>query len=381
MNTAIATSITGECANRLLDANRVGKGPGAIRLLHIIGHQNHGKTTLIVELIPELRRRGLRVGTVKHCGHKHEIDTPGKDSHRHRDAGAETVLAVTPDTLALFRGQQRDVTFHGHLDTYFAGCDLVLIEGDAAGPGPKVEVWRAARGTRPMATERPDILAVISDDAPDVGCPVWPRCDVAPLAAKLDNLAAPRELVPAYILAGGKSTRFGCDKARAMIGTNRLIRAVADAVRPVASALFVVADRPDKYADLGLATIADCTPGRGPLGGLDAAFAHAAGAPWILVLACDLAGVRTEWIAELLRHRRDKVQAVYFTEQPLLGVYHASLRPHVNAMLEGPQRSVHALLERAHKLSLPGPKHWETLKNVNSPEDLPDCQRPSQTRT
>lgn len=344
-----------------------------MRLVHVIGRQNHGKTTLVVELIPELRRRGLHVGTVKHCGHRHDLDTPGKDSYRHRAAGAEAVLAVTPDTLALYRGTQNEENFYAHLDTYFAGCDLVLVEGDAAGPGPKVEVWRAERGTMPMAAEQHDILAVISDDAPNVACPVWPRRELAAIATRIEDLATHHDPVPAYILAGGKSSRYGNDKARATLGGRALIQTVADAVRPVASSVTVVADSPGKYADLGLTTIADRVPGRGPLGGLEAAFAHAAGTPRILVLACDLAGLRTEWAAQLLHHRRDDVQAVYYTDQPLLGLYHASLRPQIDAMPEGERRSVHALLERAHKLSLPGPRGWETLKNVNWPEDLPEC--------
>lgn len=342
-----------------------------MRYIHIIGRQNHGKTTLVVELIPELIRRGLRVGTVKHCGHKHDLDTPGKDSHRHRTAGAESVLAVTPDTLALFRGRKPAEDFYTHLNTYFAGCDVVLIEGDAAGPGPKVEVWRAEIGTPPIAAEQPGILAVISDDIPEAACEVWPRRDVTAIATRIEGLAAHHDPVPAYILAGGKSSRYGSDKARAAIGKRTLIRMVADAVRPVASNVTVVADSAGKYADLGLTTIADRIPGRGPLGGLDAAFAHAKDAPWMLILACDLAGIGTEWIAQLLHHRRDSVQAVYYTDQPLLGLYHASLRPQIDAMLEAPRRSVHALLERAHKLSLPDPPGWEALRNVNWPHDLP----------
>lgn len=161
-----------------------------MRIVHIIGHTNHGKTTLITELIPELRQRGLRVGTVKHCGHKHEIDVPGKDSHRHRAAGAEVVLAVTPDTLAVFRARPAKRDFYGEMAVHFRDCDLVLVEGHANGPGPKLEVWRAELGTSPMALERPDVIGIISDDAPIVPCPVWLRCDVAALAARINAVAA-----------------------------------------------------------------------------------------------------------------------------------------------------------------------------------------------
>ena len=342
-----------------------------MKFLHILGRKNHGKTTLIEELIPELRRRGLRVGTIKHCGHRHELDAPGKDSNRHREAGAETVLVITPDTAALFRSRKTGEDFYEQTYSNFAGCDLVLIEGDAAGPGPKLEVWRSERGTPPMAHDQTDILAVISDEVPTVTCPVWPRGDVAAIAAQVEKIAAPRCRVPAYILAGGRSSRYGSNKARARVDGRPLIAAVADVVRPVASRIIAVAGEAGEYADTGLVTIADQTRDLGPLGGFQAAFAHAAGDPWLLVLACDLAGLRTEWITALLQRPRDGLQAVYYTAQPLVGLYHQSLRPQVDSLLEGPRCSVHALLERANKLSLPEPEGWETLRNVNWPDDLP----------
>ena len=73
-----------------------------MQTIHIVGRQNHGKTTLIVELIEEFRRRGLRVGTFKHSAHAHELDTPGKDSHRHRLAGAEPVAGITAELIGVF---------------------------------------------------------------------------------------------------------------------------------------------------------------------------------------------------------------------------------------------------------------------------------------
>jgi len=70
--------------------------------VHFIGRQNHGKTTLIVDLVAALATRGLRVGTIKHTGHAHAVDVPGKDSDRHRQAGASPAAFVTPRDVAVF---------------------------------------------------------------------------------------------------------------------------------------------------------------------------------------------------------------------------------------------------------------------------------------
>ncbi len=155
-----------------------------MKRIHIVGRKNHGKTRLIVELIEHYTRRGLRVGSVKHSSHTHELDQPGKDSHRHRLAGAQPTTVVTTDLIAVFqpRGQH---DFYQQIHPLYEQCDLVLVEGDIDGPGAKVEVWRRAVGGPCLAHERQDVAAVISDDQPGVEVPVWPRHDLDVLADRL----------------------------------------------------------------------------------------------------------------------------------------------------------------------------------------------------
>jgi molybdopterin-guanine dinucleotide biosynthesis protein B len=157
----------------------------ALRRIHIVGRKNSGKTTLVAELVTHLTSRGLRVGTIKHTHHRHELDTPGKDSHRHRLAGAVVVGVMSPGMSAVFvpsadpeRSEQR----YELLSDHFAGCDLVLVEGDLMAAAPKVEVWRAAVVERPYAAEHGSIRAVISDDAAEVAVPVWPRAQLDVIA-------------------------------------------------------------------------------------------------------------------------------------------------------------------------------------------------------
>lgn len=159
-----------------------------MKRIHIVGRKNHGKTTLVVELVEALTRSGVRVGTIKHSSHHHELDTPGKDSHRHRVAGACPAAIITPGLIGLYRPRSEDLDPWTFLESALADCDLVLVEGGIDAPGPKIEVWRGGLGGDCLASERDDIMAVVSDDAPTVPVPVWPRRDVKGLCQQVLDL-------------------------------------------------------------------------------------------------------------------------------------------------------------------------------------------------
>lgn len=145
-----------------------------MKRLHIVGRKNHGKTTLMIELVRELCRSGLRVGTIKHTRHIHELDKPGSDSCRHRLAGALPAAIVSGGMAAVHMPCDGNDYFR-QLAPLFTGCDLVLVEGDLDGDGDKIEVWRQAMGSPSLACERRDIVAVVTDDPLAVDVPVLPR--------------------------------------------------------------------------------------------------------------------------------------------------------------------------------------------------------------
>jgi molybdopterin-guanine dinucleotide biosynthesis protein B len=161
-----------------------------MNLVHVVGRRKHGKTTLVVALVTELLGRGLRVGTIKHSSHAHELDSPGKDSAMHRQAGAVPAAVVAADQAAVFLPRPRDP--YAALAPLYERTDLVLVEGDAGGPGPNIEVFRAELGVTPLADERDDIAAVVSDDAVDTRVALWPRTDIATVADRLLELVALR---------------------------------------------------------------------------------------------------------------------------------------------------------------------------------------------
>ena len=156
-----------------------------MKRIHIVGRKNHGKTTLIVDLLKEFVRRGVSVGAIKHSTHIHELDVPGKDSHRLREAGGHPVAVVSADLIGLFVPRPAGDDCYARLDPLFAECQLVLVEGHLEAESPKIEVWRQAMGGSCLAGERSDISAVITDDQPGVNVPVWPRCDVGKVAESI----------------------------------------------------------------------------------------------------------------------------------------------------------------------------------------------------
>ena len=163
--------------------------------LHIIGRKNSGKTTLVVDLVRHFTALGYRIGTVKHTHHHHELDTPGKDSHRHREAGAAAVGILSPAMTALFwptSPDTRDAGDYARFLDHFSGCDLVLVEGHSQTAGPKIEVWRATHTDPPLAVADDSILAVVTDDPLEIPIPVWKRSDVPELAKRVLALVGVR---------------------------------------------------------------------------------------------------------------------------------------------------------------------------------------------
>lgn len=159
--------------------------------IHIVGRKNSGKTTLIVDLVKHFTQQEVKVGTIKHTHHHHELDTPGKDSHCHREAGAAVVGILAREMSAVFWPPSETDTKadrYSAMLSVFASCRLVLVEGDSQTTMPKVEVWRATTNTEPMAATDRGIVAIVSDDALELGIPRLARHDVPALAEWLLRL-------------------------------------------------------------------------------------------------------------------------------------------------------------------------------------------------
>ncbi len=154
-----------------------------MKVFGIAGYSGSGKTTLLERLIPHLTARGLKVSVIKHAHHGFDIDRPGKDSYRHREAGATEVLLSCGDRWALMheRRDEPEPTLD-ELISHLSPCDLVLIEGFKQEPVPKVEVYRAANGKPPLFAERKDIVGVATNDPVATDLPRLPLDNPAAIA-------------------------------------------------------------------------------------------------------------------------------------------------------------------------------------------------------
>lgn len=160
-----------------------------MRVLGIAGWSGSGKTTLLAKLIPALIGRGLTVSTVKHAHHDFDIDQPGKDSWRHREAGAAEVLVSSNRRWALMhehRGAAEPPL--AALLEKLQPVDLVLVEGFKRESTPKLEVWRAATGKPPLHPDDPSIIAVASDGP--IADPARQRLDIDDIEAIADFVAS-----------------------------------------------------------------------------------------------------------------------------------------------------------------------------------------------
>ena len=145
-----------------------------------------GKTTLVEALITELTRRGRRVGAMKHDAHRFSIDRPGKDSARFTAAGAEVMVLVSDDTVAVVRQTAEPADPFDLLKTHFAGLDLVLVEGYKTSDLEKIEVHRAKTGQpllgRGPEGDDPHLIAVASDTPLSLDVPVLDLNDIVEIA-------------------------------------------------------------------------------------------------------------------------------------------------------------------------------------------------------
>jgi molybdopterin-guanine dinucleotide biosynthesis adapter protein len=134
-----------------------------IPIVSIVGKSNSGKTTLLEKIIAELVGRGYRVATIKHNVHGFNIDHEGKDSYRHKKAGAAVTVVSSPHQLALVRDVDHDFSFEEIRDTFIDDVDIILTEGFKVNAYPKIEVFRSELKRELISGKDGNLLAVAAD--------------------------------------------------------------------------------------------------------------------------------------------------------------------------------------------------------------------------
>ncbi len=142
-----------------------------IPVVSIVGKSGSGKTTLIEKVIPELTRKGWRVATIKHSRRGFDIDHEGKDSWRHREAGARMTVMASPEQIAVVERSERDLDIAELRDRYIHDVDIVLSEGFKGNAYPKIEVFRASLKRSMLCSKEDNLIAVASDLPMEIDVP------------------------------------------------------------------------------------------------------------------------------------------------------------------------------------------------------------------
>ncbi|MDL1964510.1 MAG: molybdopterin-guanine dinucleotide biosynthesis protein B [Deltaproteobacteria bacterium] len=154
-------------------------------IICVAGKSESGKTTLIEKLIPELKKRGYRIGSIKHTCQAFDIDKKGKDSWRHRKAGADIVVIASTDKIAMIK--DNDCKSLDCLKKYFNGVDLIIVEGYNKENIHKIEIVRKASGKEPLCLGDSKLIAVVTDSDTGYNVPEFGLEEIDNLADFIEN--------------------------------------------------------------------------------------------------------------------------------------------------------------------------------------------------
>jgi len=154
-------------------------------IISVVGKSKSGKTTLIEKLIFELKNRGYRIGTIKHTHHDFELDTKGKDSWRHKAAGADTVVIASREKIVMVKDENSAGL--ERIGKYFDDVDLVIAEGFKKENRPKIELYRSHKNNLPLCQNDKTVIALVTDTDIRVNVPVFGLEEIKSLADLIEK--------------------------------------------------------------------------------------------------------------------------------------------------------------------------------------------------
>jgi molybdopterin-guanine dinucleotide biosynthesis protein MobB len=154
----------------------------AIPVIAIVGRSKVGKTILIEKLIPLFARKGFKVATIKHHPHDFDIDYPGKDSFRHRQAGAKLTMIASPRKIAFIENLEEEIGIEEICNRYLYNIDIVIAEGFKTASIPKIEVFQKRAGNFPVCRNDKQLIAIVTDDVIDMPVPLFKTHDIDGIA-------------------------------------------------------------------------------------------------------------------------------------------------------------------------------------------------------
>lgn len=380
-----------------------------------VGRQNSGKTTLLEKVIARLTDQGLAIGTLKHHGHPNfQIDVPGKDSYRHRAAGAKATAVLSSKRLAFTCDTDHEVSCFEALEL-MPNYDLVLVEGFRGVGLPTIELFRAEnpkdQAAAPALLERLRTGAGKSEEHADPDAPGVPAALVTDMPALHE--AARKAHVPTFgfedingitaflrkhyarapltiaIQAGGESKRMGQSKALTPFLGRPLIEHLLEVVAPYADELIITTNEAPRLSYLegrypGLRLVADVMDERGALPGLLTAISNSRNDA-VGVVACDMIAFSPQILAhEALALQASGADAVVPCSkgywEPFAGVYRKSAcQPVLERIVANGSKRMRDLIDAIHCAPfdaelLRKPGTIDPFANVNTPQELAQAE-------
>ncbi len=270
-----------------------------IPIVSIVGKSDSGKTTLLEKLIAELNLRGYKVASVKHDTHDFEIDKKGKDSWRHKKAGANTTIISSPHKVAVVSNTDRDLRLSELRDRFVLEEDIVLSEGYYRDKQPKIEVSQKEEPYKLLCSNDKSLIAVASKYPVELAVPWFNLDDIKSIVDFIEcrflkkNLTMKedachkKQAITGIILSGGKNIRMGKNKAFLEVGGKKIIDRTAELFQEIFSQVILVTNEPLEYAYLDLEIVADLIPMSGSLIGIYTGLFYSSNTH-CFVTACDM---------------------------------------------------------------------------------------------
>lgn len=345
-------------------------------LFAISGIKNSGKTTLITKLIPVFQKYGFRTATIKHDGHDFEPDVPGTDTYRHFQAGAYGT-AVFSGTKYMVVKQQEAVS-EEILAACFPEADIILLEGFKYSDYPKIELMRKENSEKQVCADH-RLMAIAADfpvkQKPDKTVPVLDLKNSEEIAEFILDCYFIKTRLSMTVLAGGLSSRMGCDKADLKYRGKTFLQTQIEKGKQLGIEEIMVSGYRGNTCSERI--VKDRYPQRGPLGGLEAAFRETR-REYSLVITVDVPLITVGVLRGLIRDFRQsriqgngsQVRVIRHRNhiEPLLGIYATDLTDVIEREIAEGKGSVVRFLEKIGYDVSENAAPENVFVNINDPE-------------
>lgn len=342
------------------------QSPGTPPILHIVGRKRAGKTELMIRLIRRLSAQGYRVAGVRHSPHSHCIDAKGSDTAAYKKAGAIGAALITAGETNLF------YPAIGWNDKFlpvrhtFNHCHLILVEGGMKEGKEKIEI--VPPGECPLLSGDAAARAVVSDhySAPDL--PSFKPQEVERLCSFIEERYI-RAAISGAVMAGGKSSRLGVNKAFLKFHDRPAVELVLEKVSALVSPVIIITNSPAEFRYLNIPAASDILPGCGPLSGIHAALSLSP-AEYVLVVSCDLPLLTPQILRSLLTAYPGYDITLYKHAQfePLCAVYRRTCLPALEELIDHGEYRIIDLFPTLNVKVIRTDQN-EAFQSINTPED------------